>query len=333
MTMLLIRILFLSLCAFIGYYIGSGTEAGGYVGAVIAAACGLLIVISERSFSRVSLRGLSSIVFGLLLGILMAKLMADILTLIPMDQSFQAGARVILTVVFSYLGGVMAIRGKDEFHLIIPYVQFKRSDVRADIVLLDTSAIIDGRVKDIYLTHFLSGRMVVPRFVLAELQKLCDSAEDIKRQRGRRGLDLLKVMQEDPKVDVRVHEDELDSREGVDARLVRLAKIMDARICTTDYNLAQSAGLQGVQVLNVHELANVAKANFFTGEEFEVVLIKEGKEQGQAVAYLDDGTMVVVSHGRDMIGKRATVTVMSVLQTSSGKMIFAEVVRKAPPSA
>jgi len=325
--MLLIRILFLSLCASMGYYIGSGNE-NAYTGAVIGAACGLLVVMGERSFSRVSLRGLSSIVFGLLLGILMAKLLADILTLIPLDSAFQSGARVILTIVFSYLGGVMAIRGKDEFHLIIPYVQFKRTDVRADIILLDTSAIIDGRIKDIYLTRFLSGRLVVPRFVLNELQRLCDSSEDIKRQRGRRGLDLLKVMQEDPKVDVRVHEDELDAREAVDARLVRLAKIMGARICTTDYNLAQSAGLQGVEVLNIHELANIAKANFFTGEEMEVTLIKDGKEPGQAVAYLDDGTMIVVSHARELIGQRVNLTVTSVLQTASGKMIFADMIKK-----
>lgn len=325
--MLLIRILFLALCSAMGYNIGLN-EGSGYVGAVMGAGCGLIVVICERGMYRVSLRGLTSIVFGLLLGILLAKLIADILTLIPLGSAFHTGARVVLTMVFSYLGGMMAIRGKDEFHLIIPYVQFKRTDVRADMVLLDTSAIIDGRVQDIYRTKFLSGRLVVPRFVLMELQRLCDSSEELKRQRGRRGLDLLKKMQDDSRVDIRIHEDELDPGIPVDARLVQLAKVMGARICTTDYNLSQSASLQGVDVLNIHELANVAKANFFTGEEFEVTLLKEGKEPGQTVAYLDDGTMVVVNQSRDLMGQRVSVMVTSVLQTSSGKMIFADVARK-----
>ncbi|MBF0533040.1 MAG: TRAM domain-containing protein, partial [Candidatus Omnitrophica bacterium] len=234
--------------------------------------------------------------------------------------------RVILTLVFSYLGAVMALRGKDEFNVIIPYVRFRRQDVKDSVIVLDTSVIIDGRISDIYKTGFLAGRLVVPKFVLRELQRLSDSADDIKRQKGRRGLDLLKLMSDDAKIDLRIREDELPSEREVDAELIRLTKMMEARLCTTDYNLSRTAALQDIMVLNINELANSVKPVVFTGEKIEVRLVKEGKEQGQAVAYLDDGTMVVVGDGRGKIGERARVEVTSVLQTQAGKMIFAKLV-------
>lgn len=326
MTLSFIRGLFLIMSGVVGYYVGSLVYEP-IMGIEIGCITGLLFILIETRLRRVSVRGLSSMVFGLLLGVFMAKLIADIIALLPLGDFFLPVARVILTLIFSYLGAVMALRGKDEFNVIIPYVKFKRQDVKENVVLVDTSAIIDGRVMDVYKTGFLSGRLVVPRFVLQELQKLADSADDIKRERGRRGVELLRMMQKDPKVDVHIHEDELTGEQGVDQKLIVLAKMMDARICSTDFNLSRIAGLQGVEVLNVQELSNAVKVVIFPGDILEVKLTKEGKEPTQAVAYLDDGTMVVVSDGRKHIGDKVSAMVTSVLQTQAGKMIFAKMER------
>ena len=323
MTLLFIRIFFFVLSAIVGYYIGTIIERP-LLGLEMGALSGLLLIFLEQRLHRISLRGLSSMVFGLLLGVFMAKLISDILALIPFDPFFQSVSRVVLTIVFSYLGTVVALRGKDEFNVIIPYVRFRRQDASGGSILVDTSAIIDGRILDIYKTNFLTGRLVVPRCVLKELQKISDSADDGKRQRGRRGMELLRAMQSDPEVQVHIHEDELNEEKEVDAKLMKLAKILDAKICTTDFNLGRIAALQGIGVLNVHELGNAVKPVVYTGEHLEVKLIREGKESGQALAYMEDGTMVVVGDARHLIGKTATVSVTSVLQTQAGKMIFAK---------
>jgi uncharacterized protein YacL len=236
--------------------------------------------------------------------------------------------RVVLTLTFSYLGAVMALRGKDEFNLIIPYVRFKRQDLKDGVVLVDTSAIIDGRVGDIFKTGFLGGRLVVPRFVLLELQRLADSEDDTKRQRGRRGMEILKTMQKDPTVDVRIHEDDFTGTEAVDMKLLKLSKLMDARICTTDFNLSRMASIQGIEMLNVNDLINAVKPVVFTGEELDIRLLKEGKEANQAIGYLEDGTMVVVSDGRRALGQTVKVYVTSALQTQAGRMIFAKMERQ-----
>ena len=323
MTLLFVRIFFLIISAIVGYYIGVIIERP-ILGLEMGALSGLVLMFLEQRLHRISLRGLSSMVFGLLLGVFMAKLISDILSLIPLDPFFQAISRVVLTVIFSYLGTVVALRGKDEFNVIIPYVRFRRQDVSGGSILLDTSAIIDGRVADIYKANFLAGRLVVPRCVLKELQKISDSADDNKRQRGRRGMELLRVMQADPKIHIHIHEDELNEEKEVDAKLMKLAKLLDARICTTDFNLGRIADLQGIHVLNIHELSTAVKPVVYAGEILELKLIREGKEPGQALAYLDDGTMVVVSDARNLIGKKVTARVTSVLQTQAGKMIFAK---------
>jgi len=323
MTLLFIRIFFLIISGIMGYQVGSINNAptAGLVGGVAGAT---LLICIELTLRQVSVRGLSSMVFGLLLGIFMANLVSDILSLLPLGDVLKPILRVAMTLIFSYLGAVMALRGKDEFNLIIPYVRFKRQDLKEGVVLLDTSAIIDGRIADIFKTGFLGGRLVVPRFVLHELQRLADSDDDTKRLRGRRGLELLKNMQKDTAADVRIHEDDLVGAEGVDLKLVKLAKVMDARICTTDFNLSRMASIQGIEMLNINDLVNAAKPMVFAGEEIEVRLLKEGKDAGQAVGYLEDGTMVVVSDGRRAIGQSVKVAVTSALQTQAGRMIFAK---------
>ena len=323
MTLLFIRIFFLVLSAAVGFLIGNVYEHE-LLGVLIATAGGSLLILLEITMKRVSVRGLSSVVFGLLFGVIMAKLVADTIALIPFHESVSSAIRVVLTLIFSYLGAVIALRGKDEFNLIIPYVRFRRTDMKDGVILLDTSAIIDSRVFDIYRTHFLAGRLVVPRFVLHELQRLADSEDDLKRQRGRRGLEILRNMQKDPVMDIRVHEDEFQAEDGgVDLKLVKLSKMMDGRLCTTDFNLGRMAMIQGVDVVNVNDLVNAVKPIVFSGEELDILIVKEGKEENQGVGYLEDGTMVVVTEGRRYFGQKVKVLVTSVLQTQAGRMIFA----------
>lgn len=323
MTLSFIRTLFLMMSGIVGYYIGT-LVFHPVLGAQIGCLCGLIIVFFENRFQRVSVAGLSSMVFGLLLGIFMAKMLADIISILPLGVFIESVSRVVLTLIFSYFGAVMALRGKDEFNIIIPYVRFRRQDIKEEDIILDTSAIIDGRIKDIYKTNFLTGRLVVPRFVLQELQKIADSSDDLKRERGRRGMELLRGMQEDSKIEIHIHEDDFSTDVGVDDKLVKLARMLDAKICTTDFNLGRVAALQGVVALNVHELVNAVKSVVLAGERFAVRLVREGKEAGQAVGYMDDGTMVVVSHAQHLVGKRVDVIVTSFLQTQAGKIIFAK---------
>jgi len=322
-TLLFIRTFFLIISGIVGYQIGAISNQS-IEGLGLGILSGVCLIVMEMKSQHVSVRGLSSMVFGLLLGIFMANLVSDILSLLPLGVVLQSILKVILTLLFSYLGAVLALRGKDEFNLIIPYVRFKRQDLKEGVVLLDTSAIIDGRIGDIFKTGFLGGRLVAPRFILQELQRLADSEDDNKRQRGRRGLEILKTLQKDPAADVRIHEDDLTGPEPVDLKLVKLAKIMEARICTTDFNLSRMASLQGLEMLNINDLANSVKPLVFNGEELEIRLLKEGKDPNQAVGYLEDGTMVVVIDGRKLIGQQVKVYVTSALQTQAGRMVFAK---------
>jgi uncharacterized protein YacL len=232
--------------------------------------------------------------------------------------------QMALIIVFCYLGMVIAMRGKDEFNLIVPYVKFTRQDKRDDILILDTSVIIDGRIADICQTKFLEGRFVIPRFVLKELQQIADSQDSLKRNRGRRGLDILHKIQKDTHVDVTIHEEDFPDIKDVDAKLVKLAKVLSGKVLTNDFNLNKIASLQGVDVLNINDLATALRPVVLPGEELDVRITKEGKEYNQGVAYLDDGTMVVVDNTRHMIGQTIGVVVTSVLQTSAGRMIFAK---------
>ena len=322
MTLTFIQAFFLILSSFVGYYL-EPVPFQPLVSAGIGFIVGMLVILVESSLHRVSVRGLSSMVFGLLLGVFMAKLISDILLLLPLSEFIHAAGRVILTLIFSYLGAVMALRGKDEFNIIIPYVRFTRQDIDERVNLLDTSAIIDGRIVDIYKTNFFVGSLVVPRFVLQELQKIADSEDSNKRQRGRRGMEIIRGMQKDASMQLSIHEDDVPGEPEVDAKIVRLAKLIDARVCTTDYNLGRVATIQGVEVLNINELANAVRPVVFPGEEMDVRLVKEGKEANQALAYTDDGTMIVVADGKRLLGKKVEIVVTSVLQTQAGRMIFA----------
>jgi uncharacterized protein YacL len=257
----------------------------------------------------------------------MAKLVTDAVSLAPISAGTLSLVRVTLTLVFCYLGMVIGLRGKDEFNIIIPYVRLRRQDQTEEVALLDTSVIIDGRIVDICKAKFLEGKVIIPRFVLKELQQIADSTDPIKRQRGRRGLEILHVIQKEVGQDIALHEEEFPETQEVDAKLVKLAKLLGAKILTVDFNLNRIASLQGIKVLNINELANALKPVVFPGEVKEIKLIKEGKEYNQAVGYLEDGTMVVVEDARKLLGQEVKVMVTSVLQTQAGRMIFAKLER------
>lgn len=320
MNIILLRVLFVIISAWVGF-----TTTLGYKGAILGAVSSIVIIVVEVFMKKVSVRGLSSTVFGLILGLIMSKLVGDAVTLITTDLAELARARVVITIVFCYLGMVIGLRGKDEFNIIIPYIRMKRQDQDEGMVILDTSVIIDGRIIDILKTRFLAGKIVIPRFVLKELQQIADSTDPIKRQRGRRGLEILNAIQKEPGISLNLHEDEIPEIKEVDAKLVKLAQLLEAKIMTVDFNLNHVATIQGVKVLNINDLANALKPVVFPGEQMTIKLLKEGKEYNQAVGYLDDGTMVVVEEARRLIGHEVKVAVTSVLQTPAGRMIFTKI--------
>ncbi|HBU08461.1 MAG: hypothetical protein A2471_02955 [Omnitrophica WOR_2 bacterium RIFOXYC2_FULL_45_15] len=320
MTLLFIRILFIVGAVLIGYQ--TGGPANGWIKMLAGGFAGLLIILFEIGMRRISVRGLSSAVFGLLLGLVMSRIVYEAIILFgPLQENLKI-IRAIMTFIFCYLGMIMAIRGKDEFNIIIPYVRLSRQDESESMIVIDTSVIIDGRITDICKTKFLEGKLIVPRFVLKELQQIADSSDPIKRQRGRRGLEVLNTIQKDLGVHLTIHEEDFPDVPEVDAKLVKLAKLLGAMVLTVDFNLNRVATIQNVRVLNINELANALKPVVFPGETMEIKLIKEGKEHNQAIGYLEDGTMVVVEEGRKFIGQTMKVAVTSVLQTQAGRMIF-----------
>jgi len=328
MTLWIIRFFFVVLSTLVGHQVGQAIpfvgSSSGLWGAVAGAGLAVSLIVAELALKKVSTRGLSAAVFGLLFGLILARLIITTMDLVPVGPDLGNPLRSVILVTFAYLGMAIALRERDEFNIIIPYVKFSRQDQREELVILDTSVVIDGRIADICLTRFVEGRFIVPRFILKELQQIADSQDPIKRNRGRRGLDVLAKIQKIPHVDVRIHEEDFAEPKEVDAKLVKLAKVLSARILTNDFNLNKVAELQGVQVLNINELANALKPVVLPGELMEARVIKEGKEYNQGVAYLDDGTMVVVEQGRNLIGQTVRVLVTSVLQTAAGRMIFAK---------
>lgn len=321
MLLWFIRIFFLLAFSFIGHEIGS-SFGKPFLGFILGITLGLWIIFFEIITRRISLRGLSQALFGLFLGLVMARIIIEPFRLLPLQEAVISTLRVVFTFVFSYLGITLAIRGKDDFHIVIPYVRFKRQDLKEENYILDTSVIIDGRIQDIIKTGFLGGKLIIPRFVLTELQKIADSTEPLKRQRGRRGVEILNSLKSTASVEIKIHEEEVPELKDTDAKLVRLAQILEGQILTTDYNLNRIAELQGVKVLNINDLANALKPVFLPGERLSIKLIREGKEYKQAVGYLEDGTMVVVENARSLIGQTVDTVVSSVLQTPAGRIIF-----------
>ena len=332
MTIGILRIFFVLISAVSGYYIGSdfsglaGKDA--FIGAGAGFGVSLVVMLLEAKLKSVSLRNLSAAAFGLVFGFFMAWMMNLIARLIPMEQSLYPILQISFTLLFCYLGMVIAIKGKDEFNVIIPYIRFSRQDQRDQRYILDTSVIIDGRISAISETGFIEGKLIVPRFVLHELQQVADSSNDEKRNRGRKGLDMLDRLKKVQGVEVVIHEERLSSIREVDAKLIRLGKLLEAPVITNDFNLNKVAKLEGVKVLNINDLAGAMRPLVFPGEKMMVNIRKEGKERNQGVAFMDDGTMIVVDGARRFMSRTVNVTVSSVLQTSAGRMIFADLNEK-----
>jgi uncharacterized protein YacL len=297
---------------------------------------GALVVIADLSVRNKQITTISAVYFGLLLGFLLGTLFTTALEPVVQDPEILRYLRLLLTAVGCYVSVSTLLQTKDEFRFIIPYVEFQKQVKGGRPLVLDTSVIIDGRIADICDTGIIDTKLVVPRFVLQELQSVADSSDKIKRNRGRRGLDMLKRMQNNPRIELQMHEaniPELREVHKVDERLVVLAKALGARVVTNDFNLNKIAQLQGVEVINLNELANALKLVALPGEHLHVKIVKQGDQLGQGVGYLDDGTMVVVEQGRSAIGQEVPIAVTSVLQTPAGRMIFGRIESRAAAAA
>lgn len=328
-TLLPIRLVFIVLCAAAGWLVCYAVpEWDGYrVRAVaVGLSLGVLVVLVDVMLKGFSLRGLSAITFGLGIGSLISYLLSVSPLLAQGDPAIVFLVRLALFLLCPYLATVIALRGKDEFNLVIPYVRFVPHDVDVPVVVVDTSVLIDGRIARVCESGFLNAALVIPRFVLDELHSVADSADVHKQARGRRGLEVLNELRKIKHIDIRTPESEVTKREDVDAKLVFLARSMQAKLLTTDYNLAKMAEFHGVQWLNLNALAKSLRPEVMLGERVEVDLMKVGKEEDQAVGYLEDGSMVVVNAGRPHIGQRVQAEIVSVLPTAGGKMIFARLV-------
>jgi uncharacterized protein YacL len=303
--------------------------AAGLAGLVI----GILVVMFEARLRVVSLKRLIGAVIGSIFGILGAYLFSVVIKNSITHSESQRFLMLMVMLLMSYVGLIVGANKGDLLNLAaLGGIFGAEKQGRKSFKILDTSVIIDGRIADIADTGFLDGVVVIPQFVLRELQLVADSADSLKRNRGRRGLDILQRVQKMVTVTVQIVEDDFPTVREVDLKLIELAKVYEAKIITNDFNLNKVAQLQGVEVLNINELANALKPIVLPGETMRVFILKEGKEYNQGVAYLDDGTMVVVDNARKLIGKNVDIAVTSVLQTTAGKMIFGKFDERSRPS-
>lgn len=322
MDVLLIRSLFVLIVGIICYLIhpfNLPSSLNGAVGLLIGSA----IIVFEWRLRAISLKRLIGAAIGSVLGIIGAYFFALVIRNSLSPSPMQSFLQIMVMLVMAYVGLAVGANKGDMLNLAaLGGIFGGEKSGRKSFKILDTSVIIDGRIADIAETGFLDGLIVIPQFVLRELQLVADSADSLKRNRGRRGLDILQRLQKTASVQIQIVEDDFPSVREVDMKLIELAKLYEGKIITNDFNLNKIAQLQGVAVLNINELANSLKPIVLPGEVMRVFILKEGKEYNQGVAYLDDGTMVVVDNARKMIGKTIDISVTSVLQTTAGKMIF-----------
>lgn len=324
---------------------------GGLVGGVvffllssfILSKIGDVIKKAEKELELVPTKNIVFGSLGLILGLIIAYFISQIIKEIPPIPIFGEVLAFILTIftyiIFAYLGVRLALRTVDDFEnytleklksveeeeLVEKSGFFKRKSTKSlKPKILDTSVIIDGRIQGIIEAGFIEGTIIIPNFVLHELQKIADSSDSLRRTKGRRGLDILNDFQSSSDIDVQIYNEDFEDIKEVDSKLLKLAQVTGGKVLTNDYNLNKVAGVRGIEVLNINELANALKPVVVHGESMNLYVLKEGKEEGQGLAYLDDGTMIVIEDGKDYIGENIDITVTSVLQTSAGKMIFAK---------
>ena len=324
-----IRIFFLTLCIMAGYAVSQKHPElihNGIYGTIIGFGLGSLVIAVDEMLKGFSLRAFSSITFGLLLGTFIAWLLDSSHLFDATNENTRWVIRLCLFLSFGYIGIILAMRSnKEDFSLIIPYVRFASQTKPENALVFDTSTIIDGRAVELLEANLIEGLIVVPRFVLQELQFIADSPDAVRRARGRRGLDMLNRIQHGSRNEVKIHENDFPEEKEVDAKLVRLTKALGGKLFTTDFNLAKVAELQSVPCVNVAEIASKMKMVMLPGEVLHIRIAREGKDKHQGVGYLNDGTMVVVNQAHHLIGQGAHVTVTSLLQTGAGVIIFADV--------
>ncbi|MCD6220348.1 TRAM domain-containing protein [Candidatus Calescamantes bacterium] len=323
----LIRVLFLVSVVAIGYQMSFGwaiSKRVQIIGALIGLGAAIVVLGIEHSLKKVSAKGVIAGGIGLLLGLLMATLITQSIVTFPFDPRISLFLRVGISLSLGYLGMIVAWRKRDEFKVFFPQLDMVKGEKK--LKLLDTSVIIDGRIVDVAESGFLEGTLIIPRFVLAELQHIADSSDPLRRARGRRGLDILARMQKSSRVEVLLEELDYPDIPQVDDKLIQMSKELNAKIITNDYNLNKVAKLENVECLNINELASALKPVILPNEIIKVRIVKEGKEPLQGVGYLEDGTMVVVDDGKHFMGEEVGVKVTSVLQTSAGRMIFGKIV-------
>lgn len=324
-----IRIFFLSLCTLAGYAVSQldyepRLIERGVNGVFIGFGLGWLLIAIDEMLKGFSLRAFSAATFGLILGSLIA-LMIDKSQLFSYAQEpTQILIRLGLFLSFGYIGMILAMRSnKEDFSLIIPYVRFSSQNKPENLIVVDTNVIIEGRIADLVDGNFVEGVIVVPRFVLKELQYIADASDPIRRARGRRGLEVLSRLQRNKRNEVKVHEADFPEVPDVDTKLIQLSRLLGAKLYTNDYNLGKIAELQSIIHVNLHELSNALKPVVLPGEILNLKIVREGKDKGQGIAYLHDGTMVVVNQAQELIGQQVSAEVQSLHQTGAGVIIFA----------
>ena len=326
---MIVRIILILACSISGYAIVYYTsESNSFLilksigGFIIGFLLALLVIKIETDIRKLSIKVIIGGVVGMIAGLVIALILGfglNFVSNIKNNQQTVPWIYLLITGICSYLGLVLGSKKVEEFNFY-----GVDSKIATDNRILDTSVIIEGRIADICDSGFIEGNLIVPRFVLNELQIIADSSDSMKRMRGRRGLDVLNHMQKSTSINIEIVEQDFPKIKGVDGKLVALAQQLNAKLLTNDYNLNKVAELQGIRVLNINELANAMKPVVLPGEQMTVKIIREGKELGQGVAYLDDGTMIIVDNAQKMLNMNVKVTVTSVLQTTAGRMIFSE---------
>lgn len=323
------RLIFALICMLAGISLAMGQEPAKpwWLGAIYGLLFAASVVGTELLLQDLSFRRFSHATVGLLVGLLGAWLITQVFKTKGLfgRSEIQTIVELMLYFGFGFMGMMLALRAnKEEFSLLIPYVRFRQESVSEQPLLVDTNAIIDGRIPKICATGFLGGSLIVPKFVIEELHKLADGKDEVKSARGKRGLESLNQMRQSPSLEITIHEDVPSDETMVDAQLVALARMLGARLLTNDVNLGKVAKVQGIGVLNLNDLAKAMRPMVAPGDEINLSLTKEGKDSHQGVGYLPDGTMIVVNHAVEKIGTNQDVIVAGAVQTSAGRLIFAE---------
>jgi len=298
---------------------------GSFVGGSIA----FFVIAVDIFLKGFSMRGLTSLTLGLFVGWLAAKLIVGSPLFEYGDEGILYLMRMSLFLILMYLGAVIALRGKDDFHFVIPFVRFEQQDNAVLLAVVDTSVLIDGRIVGLCSTKFMVYTLVIPQFVLDELHRVADSDDPNRKAKGRKGLETLSLLKAMKFLDIRIHDTDIKQGQTVDDKLIFLSQSLKARLLTTDYNLGKLAEFQGVEWLNLNELARLLHTDVAVGEVIEIALVKTGKEDGQAVGFMGDGSMVVVEKGRAHIGQVVSIEVTSVLPSAGGRIVFGVVKEEA----